>query len=212
MPGPRKHVKTLRAIKDVAQRTGPRQTITRDKTQDRNGRSVTVERVARPSIRPVLEPETRNAKRFAAGNATLEGEGRTRTKRQSDMMREKKAEAKSHDPKPFNRSTAEKKPFRKRDEAYEERPVTGRSFEKRQLSARAYQGKEAAPSRDARTARSAEGKSFGAKSYGDRPSGGRPAGDKPKGGRPFGGKPSGDRPSGGKPFGGNPSGPRGRDR
>ena len=213
VPGPRKHVKTLRAIKDVAQRTGPRQTITRDKTQDRNGRSVTVERVARPSIRPVLEPESRNAKRFAAGNATLEGEGRTRTKRQSDMVREKKAEAKSQDPKPFNRSTAEKKPFRKRDEAYEERPVTGRTFDKRQLSARSYQGKEAAPGRDARTARSAEGKSFGAKSYGDRPSGGRPAGDRPTGARPFGGKPSGARPSGGgKPFGGKPSGPRGRDR
>jgi 23S rRNA pseudouridine2605 synthase len=224
VPGTRKHVKTLRAIKDVAQRTGPRQTITRDKTQDRNGRIVTVERVARPSIRPVLEPDSRNAKRFAAGNAAAEGEiptGRIRTKRQSDMVREKKAEAKGHDPKPFNRGTAEKKPFRKRDDAYEERPITGRSFEKRQLSARSYQGKEATPSRDgfngprsdARTARSAEGRSFGAKSYGDRPSSGKPAGGRPTGGRPSGDRPSGGRPSGGgKPFGGKPSGPRGRDR
>jgi len=160
----------------VAQRTGPRQTIVRGKTQDRNGRIVTVERVERPSIRPVLEPETRNAKRFAAGNAAPNGEGRARTQRQSDRVREKKAEAKSHDPKPFNRSTAEKKPFRKRDEGYDERPVTGRSFEKRQLSARSYQGKEAALGRE-----------------GGRPFKGKPSGGRSGSGKPFGGKPSGPR-------------------
>ena len=225
VPGTRKHVKTLRAIREVSERTGPRQTITRDKTQDRNGRSVTVERVARPSIRPVMEPDTRNGKRFAAGNAASEGEaptGRTRTRRQSDMVREAKAESRAQDPKPFNRGAADKKPSRRpRDEGYDDRPITGRSFEKRQLSARSYQGKDsgAGPSRDsfskgprtdARPARSAEGKSFGAKSYGDRPASGKSYGDKPYGDRPSAGKSYGDRPSGGRPSGDRPSGAGGR--
>jgi len=228
LPGARKHVHTLRAQRDVEQRTGPRQKITRDMTQDRNGRAVTVERVAKPSIRLPAEPESRNGKRFAKGNATREeAPRRGRTLRQSDYKPEDTG------PKPFN------KPFRKpREDDYDDRPRTGRTFEKRQLSSRSYAGKDG----DAPRARSfgaksegrsfdkpvGGGKSFGAKSFGAKPAGGRsydkPAGERPAGGRSFdkpsggrpdsrpsGGRPAGGRPSGGsQPFGGKPSGGRGR--
>jgi 23S rRNA pseudouridine2605 synthase len=215
-PGPRKHVSALRGEEAEAAQQGRRRTL-REETQDRNGRSVIVERrvaAVEPGKTRTSEPKRVKRKPPHGERAGAPPQREWRGERpHRDDERPARGSASFGNRPPRGDAPSGKRPPKSAGSS-DERPARGAaSFGKRPPRGDAPSGKrppKSAGSSDERPARGAA--SFGKRPpRGDAPSGKRPPRNAaPSGERsPRGAAPSGQRPSrGGAPAGKRP--PRGK--
>jgi 23S rRNA pseudouridine2605 synthase len=196
-PGPRKHVSALRGEEAEASRQGRRRTL-REETQDRNGRSVVVERrVAVAEAGKTRASEPKRVKRkppFGERAATSpQGERRgERPHRDGERTRPSRGDASFEKRASRDGAPSRQRPSRGEAPAGERPPRNAAPFGKRPSRGDTPSGKRPTRSAAPSGERPPRG---GAASSGQRPSrGGAPAGKRP----PRGDAPSGKRPPRGK--------------
>ncbi len=183
-PGAHKHVSAMRAERERA--PAVRRQIERGETEDRNGRSVAVERVKAPRGKPV--EDSRNSRRFAEEGS----EQKPRASR--DGARSSRGDSRPSRDTRDSKPSRDFKPARSEGRTEGGRPMTGRKSTPRDRFADDKAPRRDGPQRASRDERPRS--DFGARS---KPTGGKPSSRQ---------SPGGSRPPGGRPSGGGGRGPR----